>query len=106
VPHVRPARANVGTFVFQMPKNLKRHYGKGDLHFLTFSCFRRFALLGTARAKREEKLDVFTRDRKAVNMHRNAVTRRLVKDPKDWLWSSYASYSGRGTPLMEMDIIE
>jgi REP element-mobilizing transposase RayT len=51
VPHVRPARANVGNFFFQMPKNLKRYYGKGDLHFLTFSCFRRFALLGRARAR-------------------------------------------------------
>ena len=46
MPHVRPARANVGNFVFQMPKNLKRYYGKSDLHFITFSCFRRFALLG------------------------------------------------------------
>jgi putative transposase len=34
-----------------MPKNLKRYYGKGDLHFLTFSCFRRLALLGTVRAR-------------------------------------------------------
>lgn len=185
-----------------MPKNLKRYYGKGDLHFITFSCFRRLALLGTARARnvfvralgeerkkygiavvgyvvmpehihlligeskkgtpssvvhslklrvskrmrrgrrkqsasqrtlpfregerelpqfwqkrfydfnvwrweeKKEKLNNFTRDRKAVNMHRNPVTRRLVKDPKDWVWSSYSSYSGRGIPLMEMDIVE
>jgi len=24
-----------------MPKGLKRRYGQGDLHFLTFSCYRR-----------------------------------------------------------------
>jgi putative transposase len=34
-----------------MPKNLKRYYGKGHLHFLTFSCYRRLPLLGTARAR-------------------------------------------------------
>jgi REP element-mobilizing transposase RayT len=34
-----------------MPKGLKRHYGRGDLHFLMFSCYRRLSLLGTARAR-------------------------------------------------------
>jgi putative transposase len=34
-----------------MPKNLKRYYGDGHLHFLTFSCYRRLPLLGTARAR-------------------------------------------------------
>lgn len=34
-----------------MPKGLKRYYGRGDLHFLTFSCYRRLPLLGTARAR-------------------------------------------------------
>ena len=34
-----------------MPKNLKRHYGRGDLQFLTFSCYRRLPLLGTVRAR-------------------------------------------------------
>jgi putative transposase len=28
-----------------MPKKLKRYYGRGDLHFITFSCFRRLPLL-------------------------------------------------------------
>ncbi|MGH7490671.1 MAG: hypothetical protein ACREMY_34415, partial [bacterium] len=41
-----------GAFDFHfMPKNLKRYYGKGHLHFITFSCYRRFALLGTVRAR-------------------------------------------------------
>jgi putative transposase len=30
-----------------VPKGLKRHYGRGDLHFLTFSCYRRLPLLHT-----------------------------------------------------------
>ena len=34
-----------------MPKNLKRYNGRGDLHFLTFSCYRRLPLLGTVRAR-------------------------------------------------------
>ena len=34
-----------------MPKNLKRYYGRGDLHFITFSCYRRLPLLRTMRAR-------------------------------------------------------
>jgi putative transposase len=34
-----------------MPKNLKRYYGRGDLHFVTFSCYRRLPLLKTVRAR-------------------------------------------------------
>ena len=34
-----------------MPKGLKRYYGRNDLHFLTFSCYRRLPLLGTVRAR-------------------------------------------------------
>jgi putative transposase len=31
-----------------MPYNLKRYYGRGHLHFLTFSCYRRLPLLKTS----------------------------------------------------------
>src|SRR6266571_3941861 len=34
-----------------MPTRLKRYYGQGQLHFVTFSCYRRLPLLGTARAR-------------------------------------------------------
>jgi putative transposase len=34
-----------------MPAGLKRYYGKGDLHFITFSCYRRLPLLKTVRAR-------------------------------------------------------
>jgi putative transposase len=47
VPHASVLR--VGVLV--MPKGLKRYYGRGDLHFLTFSCYRRLPLLKTMRAR-------------------------------------------------------
>ena len=47
--------------------------------------------------KRKEKLDY---------MHRNPVTRKLVKDPKEWIGSSYASYAGRGTELISIDYVD
>jgi putative transposase len=34
-----------------MPKGLKRYYGCGNLHFVTFSCYQRLPLLGTAYAR-------------------------------------------------------
>src|SRR5579859_7571768 len=33
-----------------MPTVLKRYYGKGDLHFVAFSCYRRLPLLASERA--------------------------------------------------------
>jgi REP-associated tyrosine transposase len=40
-----------------MPAGLRRYYGRGHLHFLTFSCYRRLPLLKGARAR-----DVFVRE--------------------------------------------
>jgi REP element-mobilizing transposase RayT len=40
-----------------MPQGLQRYYGWGHLHFVTFSCYRRLPLLGTARAR-----DLFVRE--------------------------------------------
>ena len=34
-----------------MPRNLKRYYGAGDLHFITCSCYRRQPILGSARRR-------------------------------------------------------
>ena len=34
-----------------MTKGLERHYGKGHLHFITFSCYHRLPLLKTAHAR-------------------------------------------------------
>jgi len=40
-----------------MPAGLKRYYGKGHLHFITFSCYRRLPLLKSVRAR-----DIFVRE--------------------------------------------
>jgi putative transposase len=40
-----------------MPAGLKRYYGKGHLHFITFSCYRRLPLLKSARAR-----DIFVQE--------------------------------------------
>jgi putative transposase len=42
---------------FAMPAGLKRYYGKGHLHFMTFSCYRRLPLLRTVRAR-----DIFVQE--------------------------------------------
>ena len=34
-----------------MTKDLIQRYGRGELHFITFSCYRRLPLLGSARAR-------------------------------------------------------
>jgi hypothetical protein len=44
-------KERVGCSFLLMPRNLKRHYGKGDLHFIPFGYFKRRPLLGTARAR-------------------------------------------------------
>ena len=43
MPHAR--FRSVGLFVSVMPKGLKRIYGFGHLHFITFRCYRRMLLL-------------------------------------------------------------
>ena len=177
---------------FPMPKGLRRYYGRGHLHFLTFSCYRRLPLLGTVRARQvfvrelarvraqygfllvgyvvmpehvhvligeprkgtpstvlqmlkqrvSKKLgkkqrrnfvgqlrlafpvpvesprsfwqarfydfNVYThrkRREKLEYMHRNPVTRGLVKHPMDWPWSSWSFYAKRETGLVGIDIV-
>jgi hypothetical protein len=34
-----------------MRNRLRRHYGQSDLHFITFSCYRRRVYMGTSRAR-------------------------------------------------------
>lgn len=172
-----------------MPKGLKRYYGRGDLHFLTFSCYQRRALLTTQRARAlfvrelarvrreygfrlagyvvmpnhvhllmsepakgtvstvlqmlkqrvarkmrkgskrkrigqmefafEDRVDgasafwqarfydfnVYSRGKlkeKLNYMHANPVIRKLVKHPRDWPWSSWASHAGK-LGLIEID---
>ena len=47
-----------------MPKGLLRYHGGGNLHFITTSCYRREALLGSARA-RDIFLQIFEQVRKS-----------------------------------------
>jgi putative transposase len=49
------------------------------------------------RPKMREKLDY---------MHANPVKRRLVKDPKDWPWSSFSFYTGGEMGLISLDTLE
>jgi putative transposase len=175
-----------------MPTGLKRYYGRGHLHFITFSCYRRLPFLGAARAKnlfvkelsrvrREYKFtlvgyvvmpehvhlllgepkkgtpstvlqmlkqrvsrklrkiktanrlqrtpllfpelaEIFPQfwharfydfnvysDRKRREkldyMHRNPVTRKVVRRPQDWPWSSYLSYERGEAGLIPIDPI-
>jgi putative transposase len=46
-----------------MPKGLRRIYGGGDFHFITCSCYRRQALLKTAR-RRDIFLEILEQVRK------------------------------------------
>ena len=54
-----PAR----TYASSVPRQLKRYYGRGDFHFVTFSCYRRLPLLGSAR-RRDLFLSALERVRK------------------------------------------
>jgi len=47
--------------------------------------------------KKREKLEY---------MHANPVKRGLVKNPAEWIWSSYLFYSSGEIGLMEMDPVE
>lgn len=175
-----------------MKNKLKRYYGRKDLHFITFSCYQRKPLLGSAharnvfvkilgevrkrhsflvlgyvlmpehvhlllsepgkgtlskvvqvlkqrvsRALRKKKrsfrgqlrlpfsgeesapkrfwqrrfydFNVWShgkRKEKLNYMHANPVTRKLVKHPKDWAWSSWSFYEKGQQGLISMDRVE
>jgi len=56
-----------------MRNALKRHYGQGDLHFITFSCYRRRPLLGTAGAR-----DQFVKILEEVRRHEFRLVGNVV----------------------------
>jgi hypothetical protein len=39
-------------------------------------------------------------------MHANPVTRKLVKHPKDWPWSSWSFYEKDEEGLIRIDFVE
>ena len=61
MPQVRFVNLGLGFAVssrrFPMPEGLQRLYGRGHLHFITFSCYRRLPLLKSPHAR-----DVFVRE--------------------------------------------
>ena len=164
---------------FLMPKGLKRYYGLGHLHFLTFSCYRRLPLLNTVRARnifvnaledirerhgvlvagyvvmpdhvhlligeptkgtlsmvlqalkqrvsrdlRKGSLDgdlkrfwqarfydfnvhsAGKRREKLDYMHANPVKRGLVKNPAEWVWSSWSFYATGKMGVVRIDPVE
>ena len=194
VPHPSGLRVRVFSGaggVVWVRNPLKRLYGQGDLHFITFSCYRRKPLLGTARARdrfvkildevrerhgfallgfvvmpehvhlliseagtknpskilqvlKQKVAQALLRKRRRKNdaqlslpfenaveeshfwqrrfydfnvwsekklkekleyMHANPAQRGLVKHPKDWPWSSWGSYSGKGKEKIRIDFV-
>ena len=55
-----------------MPRNLKRYYGRGDLHFITFSCHQRRPLLAQPRASRSVPANAGAHA-SAVSVHRRRI---------------------------------
>ena len=60
-----------------MRNPLNRYYGQGDLHFVTFSCYRRRPLLGTARSR-----DCFVKILDRVRSKRNFLLLGFVVMPE------------------------
>jgi putative transposase len=86
-----------------MPKNLKRYYGKHDLHFLTCTCYRRMPLLSSARSKGVfAKILGEVRDRYGFLLVGYVVMPNHIH-PKDWPWSSYSHYAMGKEGLVRID---
>lgn len=129
---VGPSSFSVGLFPSSMPKNLKRYYGRSDLHFLTFSCYRRLPALGTAKTRNEflraldevrrkygfalvgyvvmpEHVHLLMSEPKIgtpstiVHSLKLRVSKRLRAKSEGSMGAP--SYSGRGTPLLEIEFI-
>ena len=73
-----------------MPRNLKRDYGRGDLHFITFSCYRRRESLGTAKAR-----NVFSEI--PVNRLRNVQVEEWVCTTRPFWKLTHTARSGCAT---------
>jgi putative transposase len=60
-----------------VPRNLKRYYGFGHLHFITFSCYQRFPLLGSHRRR-----DLFLRALEATRLKYGMLVMGYVVMPE------------------------
>ena len=82
-----------------MPQGLKRYYGKQDLHFLTFRCYRRLPLLGTQRAR-----DVFVRELSRARTERGFHLVGYVVMPEHV--HLLVSESRKGTPSTALQVLK
>ena len=60
-----------------MARGLKRYYGVGDLHFVTFSCYQRLPLLASGRRR-----DLFLRSLEAIRTHYELLVAGYVVMPE------------------------
>lgn len=66
-----------GQYSIGVPRNLKRYYGAGDLHFVTFSCYQRLPLLASGRRR-----DLFLRRLEATRTRYEMVVVGYVVMPE------------------------
>jgi len=65
-----------GEYTLAVPSGLKRYYGNGDLHFITFSCYRRMQLLSPRRR------DLFLRQLESARIQYRFVVAGYVVMPE------------------------
>ena len=82
-----------------MPSGLKRYYGSGDLHFITSSCYRRQALLGSA-----ERRDLFLAVLEQVRVRYGCVVLGYVVMPEHF--HLLISEPERCTPSVAMQALK
>ena len=73
--HVRDLNRRV--YSCAVPRNLKRYYGRGDLHFVTFSCYRRLRLPASS-----ERRDLFLAALESVRIRYEMVVVGYVVMPE------------------------
>ncbi len=115
-----------------VPSRLHHYQQTGDLHFITFSCYRRQDKLGTPAARatalqalkqsvwrtlalrqaepfweqRYYDFNVWTEKKRVEKLrylHRNPVLRGLVAKPQDWEWSSFRHYATGAEGIVEIE---
>jgi putative transposase len=82
-----------------MPKGLKRYYGQGELHFITFSCYQRLPLLRTVRAR-----NVFVQALAAIRERYNFLLVGYVVMPNHV--HLLISESAKGTPSVVLKVLK
>ena len=82
-----------------MPKGLRRIYGGGDFHFITYSCYRRLALLKSARRR-----DIFLESLEHVRKKFRVVISGYVVMPEHF--HLLMSEPQQGSPSTVMQVLK